>query len=103
MNRHLSLVESDFEQLEKMVLPRFPFCYLTFKCQKQDLVFEVKDISYSGMQLGLKNGDITLKPQEEIQGSLHWQGKNCDILGTVKWQREKRVGVEFVFQKKVEI
>ena len=27
----LSLIKTDFEQLEKRVLPRYPLCYLTFK------------------------------------------------------------------------
>jgi hypothetical protein len=56
MPKHLQLVESDFETIEKKKLPRFPFCYLTFKPHDyQEHVFEVRDISHSGMQLELKN------------------------------------------------
>lgn len=94
--RHLNLVESDFEQLEKITLPRFPFCYLTFKSSKDDsLVFEVKDISYSGMQIGLRDGEHSLRSDENISGHLRWAGSELEINGTVKWNTEMRVGIEF--------
>lgn len=96
MNRHLNLVKSDFEQLEKKVFPRFPFCYLIFKSsQFETHVFEVKDISHTGMQLGLKNGEHCLKEEEQIHGSLHWSGMQLEISGNIKWTTDKRLGVEF--------
>jgi hypothetical protein len=96
MHRHLNLVKSDFEKLEKRVFPSFPFCYLTFKAQSgNDLVFEIKDISQSGMQLGLKNGVHGIKEEQQIAGEIHWQGLKLDVLGDVKWATERRLGVEF--------
>ncbi len=96
MPSHLNLVESDFEALEKRVLPRFPFCYLTFKCaSSSDRIFEVKDISHSGMQIGLKSGNHSLKKDEKIQGTIHWSGKELHVSGTVAWDTDMRLGVEF--------
>lgn len=99
MTRHLTLVESDFEQLHKRVLPRFPFCYLTFKCsQSGTRVFEVRDISHSGMQLSLKDGDHKIKKDDIISGMLHWSGSELEITGNVKWNSKMRLGVEFSTQ-----
>lgn len=96
MARHLNLVKSDFEKLEKRVFPRFPFCYLTFKSSsKTEHVFEVKDISQTGMQLGLKNGMHNMEESEQIHGSIHWLGKELDITGDIKWTTDRRLGVEF--------
>jgi len=96
MQRHLNLVKSDFELLEKKVLPRFPFCFLTFKSSKnQNLVFEVKDISNSGMQLGLKLGDHQLDKDHTIHGLMHWGKRELEVSGTIKWITPLRVGVEF--------
>ena len=96
MTRHLNLVQSDFEQLEKRVLPRFPFCYLTFKCSKNsDHVFEVKDISNSGMQIALRDGTHSIENEATVSGKLHWTGTELEISGTVKWVTDMRLGVEF--------
>lgn len=96
MDRHLSLVQSDFETLEKRVLPRFPFCYLLFKNSKTDSqVFEVKDISHSGMQLSLKNGDLNYKNNDKINGEIHWLGRSIDVSGEIVWVKQNRLGVEF--------
>ena len=100
MTRHLNLVESDFEQMEKRVLPKFPFCYLTFKESEDNLnVYEVKDISKTGMQLCLKNGEHSYKSHSDIQGNLSWLGTRLEVLGTVKWINENRLGVEFTHAK----
>ena len=96
MARHLNLVKSDFEKLEKRVFPRFPFCYLTFKPSSQfGHVFEIKDISSTGMQLGLKNGSHEWEESEQIAGQIHWHGMELDIAGDIKWTTDKRLGVEF--------
>jgi len=96
MPGHLNLVESDFEKLEKRVLPRFPFCYLTFKCSNSlNHIFEVKDISFSGMQLSLKNGEHGIKQNDNIHGLIHWGPREVEITGNVKWSKGLRVGVEF--------
>src|SRR5690606_25774122 len=86
----------------KRVLPRFPFCYLTFKSSGQETrVFEVKDISHSGMQLSLRNGEMNLKEENEISGDMHWNGRVVSIFGTVKWVNGNRLGVEFSHQPKL--
>lgn len=100
MDRHLNLVPSEFERLEKRVLPRFPFCYMTFKCSKNESqVFEVKDISFSGMQLNLKNGEHNFVEGEKIHGFIHWGEQTLELTGNVKWSRNPRVGVEFSGQQ----
>lgn len=96
MGSHLSLVQSDFEQLEKRVLPRFPFCYLTFKSDNDSQrVFEIKDISHSGMQLASKSDENGTTEGQDIAGEIHWLGKSVNIAGTVKWMKENRLGIEF--------
>lgn len=96
MGRHLNLVQSDFENLEKRILPRFPFCYLTFKSSKEAThTFEVKDISYTGMQLGLRNGTHKMEKDETIHGFVHWGGRELEINGNIKWKTDMRLGVEF--------
>lgn len=93
MERHFNLIKNDLGKHEKRVLPRFPFCYLTFKSQKQ--VFEVKDISFSGMQMGLKDGLISYKTGDKVSGTIHWLGKEISLEGKVVWVTEHRAGVEF--------
>jgi hypothetical protein len=93
---HLNLVQSDFEQLEKKVFPRFPFCYLTFKCDEYDThVFEVKDISQTGMQLALKNGEHNISEEKKINGTINWAGISLEVACEVKWTTQNRLGVEF--------
>lgn len=100
MTRHLNLVESDFEKMEKRILPRFPFCYLTFKESVDNQnVYEVKDISKTGMQLCLKNGEHKYSDNVDIGGNLSWLGNNLDIQGSIKWINENRLGVEFINAK----
>ena len=94
MGGGLSLIKTDFEQLEKRVLPRYPLCYLTFK-ETEGRVFEVREISLTGMQLCLKNGDIEYGEGGPIKGSLHWIGQNLDIQGEVRWVKGNRLGLSF--------
>lgn len=107
MDRHLNLIKTDFEQTEKRIFPRFPFNYLTFKSSGSDsLVFEIKDISFTGMQLCLKDGGHSFTAGSDISGTLHWQKASLDAVGKVKWVSGKRVGVEFkvddTFEKNVQ-
>ena len=96
MERRFNLIKSDFEKHEKRILPRFPFCYLTFKSDDTSRVYEVKDISYSGMQLSVMDDVDVLKSNNVLKGHIHWLGKNLDIAGTIKWHTQNRIGVEFV-------
>lgn len=93
MQRHLNLVESDFEHFEKRVLPKFPFSYLIFK--SSDQTFEVQDISFSGMQLAIKSGELTESENDVLNGIVHWNGQELEIQSKIKWKKGKRLGVEF--------
>jgi hypothetical protein len=101
MERRFNLIKSDFEKHEKRVLPRFPFCYLTFKSDDTSRVYEIKDISLSGMQLSLKEGNHGFSQDGVLKGHIHWLGKHLDISGTVKWVTQNRLGVEFVKKREV--
>jgi hypothetical protein len=101
MERRFNLIKSDFEKHEKRVLPRFPFCYLTFKADETSRVYEVKDISYTGMQLSLKDDSKHFDEDAGLRGSIHWLGKNLDIAGTVKWKTASRIGVEFLKKREI--
>lgn len=100
MERRFNLIKSDFEKHEKRILPRFPFCYLTFKPDQSSRVYEVKDISHTGMQLSLKD-EAGFTPDSSLKGHIHWLGKNLDIAGVVKWKTANRVGVEFLKKREV--
>lgn len=96
MENHLSLIKNEVGTQEKRTLPRFPFCYLTFKCTTGSTrVFEVVDISYTGMQLSLKSGEFSFKKGELLDGVVHWIGDNLAIKAKIIWQSESRLGVEF--------
>lgn len=101
MERRFNLIKSDFEKHEKRVLPRFPFCYLTFKSDETSRVYEIKDISYTGMQLSLKEENHNFKEDHVLKGHIHWLGRNLDIAGTVKWHTQNRIGVEFMKKREV--
>ncbi len=100
MERRFNLIKSDFEKHEKRVLPRFPFCYLTFKADENSRVYEVKDISHTGMQLSLKDGH-EFQEDHSLRGSIHWMGQNLDVSGTVKWHTPHRLGVEFLKKREL--
>ena len=97
MDRHLNLIKTDFKEVEKRTFPRFPFSYLTFKGKNKidRNVFEVMDISYSGMQICLKNGGHSYTTGNEIEGTVHWKGANLNTNGIIKWVKGSRVGVSF--------
>jgi hypothetical protein len=101
MERRFNLIKSDFEKHEKRILPRFPFCYLTFKSDDTSRVYEVKDISHTGMQLSLKDDGHEFKDDHALKGHIHWLGKNLDIAGTVKWHTQNRIGIEFIKKRDV--
>lgn len=96
MENHLSLIKTGYQDIEKRVFPRFPFNYLTFKAQNGlERVFAVKDISYTGMQLSLKDGGHPYKSGQDLQGVLHWRGASLELSAEVKWVHGQRLGVEF--------
>ena len=107
MERHLSLIKSDFKELETRVLPRFPFVYLMFKDQNEESghIYEVKDISFTGMQLSLKDGGHAHVPGGKISGIIQWKHAELEAIGKVKWVKGKRLGISFSkdrsFQEKI--
>jgi hypothetical protein len=101
MERRFNLIKSDFEKHEKRILPRFPFCYLTFKSDETSRVYEIKDISHTGMQLSLKEEEHQFKEDYILRGHIHWLGNHLDIAGVVKWQTQNRIGVEFAKKREV--
>ncbi|WP_408096923.1 PilZ domain-containing protein [Peredibacter sp. HCB2-198] len=101
MERRFNLIKSDFEKHEKRILPRFPFCYLTFKSDDTSRVYEIKDISHTGMQLSLKEDGHDFAADSALKGHIHWLGKSLDIAGTVKWSTQNRIGVEFLKKREV--
>ncbi len=101
MERRFNLIKSDFEKHEKRILPRFPFCYLTFKADETARVYEIKDISNTGMQLSLKDPEEEFAENFMLKGSIHWLGTSLEVAGTIKWNTANRVGVEFLKKREV--
>lgn len=97
MERHLNLIKNRLGQKEKRVLPRFPYCFLTFKSDEEEKskVFEVRDISYTGMQIALRDGGHTFEKGNVIKGQVHWLGNELFVAGMVKWVTNCRLGVSF--------
>ena len=95
MERHLNLIKNEELELEKRVFPRFPFSYLTFKAQQSDLTFQVVDISFTGLQLSLKDGGHKYVPGQNCCGQVHWKGRHLNIDAQVKWVNGARLGLAF--------
>lgn len=100
MEAQLNLIKTGYQEVEKRIFPRFPFCFLTFKGQENGHVFEVIDISFTGMQLGLRDGGHSYVEGQEVKGSIHWKGQELTIDGKVKWVRGQRLGVKFIQDNK---
>lgn len=101
MERHLSLIKTDYQELEKRVFPRFPFGFMIFREEgngagnESKIVFEVKDISLSGMQLSFKDGTHEYAQGKMISGNLQWRGSTMQVKGKVQWVRESCIGLSF--------
>ncbi len=106
MVTELNLVENEFNTVEQRKLPRFPLTLLLFRSDKEEHAYEVKDISFTGMQLDMRCSDHHISAGEEIKGKLHWRGLELDIVGLVKWVKESRIGIKFSgndeFDKKIQ-
>ncbi len=103
MEQILNLIKNEEEQkVEKRIFPRFPFSYLTFKMKtanSQGQVFEVVNISDTGMQLCLKNGGHHLTPSTEIKGALHWKNAELQSELKVEWVKGNKLGLSFLSSK----
>ena len=97
MDRHFDLVKNGVEHMEKLVFPRFPFTYLTFKTTLPVLPWaaEVVEISRSGMQISLRNGEMHLTEGEFIEGEIHWGPDRIVVKAQVKWTTKINAGIEF--------
>lgn len=99
MERHLNLIKTDYKEVEKRILPRFPFTYLVFKEGSGNCVdekfFEVSDISFTGMQLILKDGGHGHSPGDKLTGILRWRSAELETKGKVKWVEGARIGIKF--------
>ncbi len=101
MARSLNLIKNNLNHQEKRTFPRFPFCFLTFKSKSfDDRIFEVRDISEGGMQLGLRDGKHSFKENSLIEGKIHWHGKELNCQGKVTWASKQRLGVAFDLEEK---
>ena len=102
MDRQLNLVNTSYQEVEKRVFPRFPLTVLLFKsASNEKQVFEVLDISYTGMKISLKDGEHLYKNSDDIKGVLHWKSARLEIKGNVKWTKDKQVGVSFNLTKEL--
>ncbi len=100
MERHLSLIKTDYQELEKRVFPRFPFGFMIFKTDidkshNQGVVFEVKDISLTGMQISIKDGEHKYNQGEIVGGTLQWRSSTVALKGKVQWVRQSSIGLSF--------
>ncbi len=92
--RRFNLIKTDFEQHEKRIFPRFPVCYLTFKPDQGTRAHQIKDISFTGMQLGI--AEDAYNEGQPLNGTVHWLGQELTMHGKVMWKTKGRVGVEFI-------
>lgn len=99
MERHLNLIKNEELALEKRVFPRFPFSYLTFKSNQEDCTFQVVDISFTGMQICLKDGGHRYTPGQKCLGQVHWKGRHLSVESLVKWVSGSRLGLAFEMSK----
>ena len=100
MERHLSLIKTDYQELEKRVFPRFPFGFMVFKTDIDNsrttgMVFEVKDISLTGMQISIKDGEHKYQSGDIVSGTLQWRGSSVALKGKVQWVRQASLGLSF--------
>ena len=97
MSLSLLKAKRDRQKTEKRVFPRFPFSSLVFKesNKKQEHAFEVNNISFSGMQLNLKDGNHDHKEGDLIVGILSWKGSQMEVKGRIKWAKQSRLGMAF--------
>jgi len=95
--RNFSLIKNEEAELEKRILPRFPFSFLGFKDLHagDSRMYQVLDISYQGMQISLRDGGHPYHEGDEICGELIWRGKRTKIKGIVRWARGGNLGMVF--------
>ena len=104
MGNQFHLARDGEKQFIKRVFPRYPFSFLVFKAGGR--AFEIKDISFQGMQISLKDGEHNLSVGDRLTGELHWKGEMLAVNFRVKWASKDGVGGGFEgdeeFDKKIQ-
>ncbi|MCK5882914.1 MAG: PilZ domain-containing protein [Bacteriovoracaceae bacterium] len=95
MDRQFDLIKTEYREVEKRLLPRFPFSFLMFRPVDESRVFEVSDISHTGMQIGLKDGECQIEVGRTMTGHIQWRSHRLEVEGKVVWARENRLGLSF--------
>ena len=87
------LLKGEEKPFIKRIFPRYPFSFLVFKAKEK--AFQVKDISFHGMQISLKDGEHNLSVGDGLSGELHWKGEVLSVKFRVKWVNKNSVGGGF--------
>ncbi|EQC44305.1 PilZ domain-containing protein [Bacteriovorax sp. Seq25_V] len=103
MERHLNLIKTGHQEIEKRIFPRFPFSYLVFRANSNAKSYQVKDISYNGMSIALKDGESTFSEGDSISGEIHWHGVKVEVSMLVRRVSADSIGVEFTGGRSTEI
>ena len=91
----LNLIKNDRVR-EKRIVPRFPLKTMAWRAEKiSPHALEVKDISYTGMQICCSSEVEHIVTGKEYHGVLSWKGDHLDIKGKVRWVRENDRGIVF--------
>jgi hypothetical protein len=62
-------------------------------------VFEVINISDTGMQLCLKSGGHNQTPGSTVQGALHWKNAELKTSAKIEWVKGSKMGLSFLGNK----
>ncbi len=96
MKKHLNLIKTGHQSIEKRVFPRFPFSYLVFKRDDNSMNYQVRDISYGGMSLTLNDESEHAKMEDEFSGEIHWYDQKVNVKCKVKRVEKDNLGLEFI-------
>ena len=92
MDAKLSLVK---ENQEKRLFPRCSLPSLTFKVQEEEMVFQVANISSTGMRILVKIGSHSLSEGEKVTGFIRWRGQEIKVRARVAWTSPTEAGLSF--------
>ncbi|MFG1498749.1 PilZ domain-containing protein [Halobacteriovorax sp. XZX-3] len=96
MKKHLNLIKTGHQSIEKRVFPRFPFSYLVFKREDNSKNYQVRDISYGGMSLTLSDGDLGAQMEDKFSGEIHWYDQKVKVKCIVRRVEKDNLGIEFI-------
>jgi hypothetical protein len=91
----LSLIKNDRVR-EKRIVPRFPLKTMAWRCELiSSHALLVKDISYTGMQIGCAGDINSLIIGKSYEGTLKWGGDQLKLKGKVRWVKSEVSGTVF--------